>query len=131
MNTVAGPTASSANSLATASARLTMHLERLSGHLSCAIIVTSHAANPASLRPPLPLSWSPAVKMVRLGVGRVEVLKFATGLSVEEAEVERARRWDVVSKGRFRAWKVGAGAAREDDGFAFRVGPGVTIERGE
>jgi hypothetical protein len=54
------------------------------------------------------------------------VLKFAEGISVEEAEKERAKRWDVVTKGRFSVCKVGA---REGEGFVFRVGErGVEVE---
>jgi hypothetical protein len=65
----------------------------------------------------------------RLAVRRVEVLKFAPAMSVEEAEAERAQRWDVVRKGRFECWKVGLGS-RESEGFVFRVGDRrVDVER--
>lgn len=57
------------------------------------------------------------------------MLQFAPALSVEEAEAERAQRWDVVSRGRFEVWKVGVGV-RDGEGFVFRVGAGgVEVER--
>jgi hypothetical protein len=66
--------------------------------------------------------------VTRLAIRRVEVLKFAPAISIEEAEAERARRWDVVQKGRFECWKVGAGV-RDSEGFVFRIGQaGVEIE---
>jgi hypothetical protein len=69
------------------------------------------------------------VAVTRLAVRRVEVLRFAPALSVEEAEVERAQRWDVVRKGHFECWKVGVGA-REGDRFVFRVDDaGVEVEK--
>jgi hypothetical protein len=59
----------------------------------------------------------------------VDVLKFAEGISVEEAESERGKRWDIVRKGRFEVWKVGA---REGEGFVFRIGEsGVQVEGGD
>jgi hypothetical protein len=69
----------------------------------------------------------------RLAVRRVEVLKFAPALSVEEAEMERGQRWDVVKKGRFEVWKVGVGGGgRDAEGFVCRVGEwGVGVERAE
>lgn len=71
--------------------------------------------------------------MTKLAVRRVEVLPFAPGISVEEAERERDRRWDVVKRGRFECWKVGLGReekgkGKEGEGFVFRVGRGVEIE---
>lgn len=69
--------------------------------------------------------------VTRLTVRRVEVLKFAPALSVEEAEAERAQRWGVVQKERFECSKVGVGV-RDGEGFVFRVGErGVEIERAE
>lgn len=61
------------------------------------------------------------------------MLKFTPALSVEEAEIERAQRWDVVQKGRFEVWKVGVGVgAGNGEGFVFRIGSeGVSIERNE
>lgn len=54
------------------------------------------------------------------------MVKFAPAISVEEAEAERAQRWEVVKKGRFECWKVG----RDAEGFVFRVGErGVEVER--
>lgn len=57
-------------------------------------------------------------------------------MSVEEAEAERGARWEVVSRGRFECWRLGAGekkglgAGRDGDGrgFVFRVGRGVEVE---
>lgn len=61
----------------------------------------------------------------------MEVLKFAPGMGVEQAEAERGQRWEVVRRGRFECWKVGSGGAREGEGFVFRVGgEGVSIEEG-
>lgn len=57
---------------------------------------------------------------------------------MEEAEGERARRWDVVGRGRFECWKVGGtgavvgggGGKEEGRGFVFRVSKtGVGVER--
>jgi hypothetical protein len=42
--------------------------------------------------------------VTRLAVRRVEVLKFAPALSVEEAEVEKNQRWDVVQRDWGRGW---------------------------
>jgi hypothetical protein len=67
--------------------------------------------------------------VTRFAIRRVEVLRFAPALSVAEAEVERAQRWDVVQKGRFEVWKVGVGVG-DGEGFVFRVGEtGVEVER--
>lgn len=71
--------------------------------------------------------------MTRLAVRRVEVLKFAPEISVEQAEGEKGQRWEVVKRGRFECWKVGAGIGgrdREGAGFVFRVGDaGIEVER--
>lgn len=70
-------------------------------------------------------------KVTRLGVRRMEVIGFKPGISSEEAEAERGKRWDVVRRGRFECFKVGAGAAGEE-GFVFSVREGcVDIEREE
>lgn len=51
---------------------------------------------------------------------------------MQEAEAERAQRWEVVGRGRFEVWRVGSGG-REGGGFVFRVrdGDGVRVEREE
>lgn len=67
--------------------------------------------------------------VTRLAVRRVGVVKFKPQVSVEEAEAERAQRWDVVRRGRFECWKVGVGS-KDGEGFVFRVGEkGVDVER--
>lgn len=59
------------------------------------------------------------------------MVKFAPEMSVEQAEGEKGQRGEVVRRGRFEAWKVGAGPGQETgEGFVFRVGErGVEIER--
>ena len=53
--------------------------------------------------------------------------KFPVGVGVEEGEMEREQRWDVVGRGRFECWKQGPGG--DGEGFVFRVGRrGVEIE---
>ena len=110
--------------LTTASARLTHELEKLSTLLSCTIITTSHSSTSSTYRPPIPLSWPSGMQVTRLAVRRVEVVKFAPGIGVEGAEAERGQRWEVVRRGRFEAWKVGL-----EEGFVFRVGRGIAIEK--
>jgi hypothetical protein len=125
--TSSGP--ANANPLTAASSRLTTHLLSLSKLLSCISILSSRSSSPSSFRPALPLSWPSDTQVTRLAVRRVEVLPFAPGISVEEAENERAQRWDVVQRGRFECWKVGAGV-KDGEGFAFRVTPhGVEVEK--
>ena len=70
------------------------------------------------------------MSVTRLAVRRVEVLKFAPEMSVEQAEAERGQRWDVVQRARFECWKVGAGAWEgRGEGIVFRVGTcGVEVE---
>jgi hypothetical protein len=114
-----------ANPLATASANLTAELIRLSSLLSCATITTSCAVSPVILRPAVPVAWPQGVAVARLGVRRVEVGRFRAGVSVEEAEAERGARWEVVRRGRFECWRVGA-----EGRFVFRVCErGVEVER--
>ncbi|KAF2686105.1 hypothetical protein K458DRAFT_387118 [Lentithecium fluviatile CBS 122367] len=130
------------NPLTTPSIHLTTHLTHLSTHLSTNIILTSHSTSPGAFRPPLPTAWPPALqaRVTRLTVRRVEVVKFAPGMCVEEAEGERRKRWDIVERGRFEVWRVRPGAGpggggkekgKEGEGFVFRVGGGVEIEREE
>ncbi|KAF2249456.1 hypothetical protein BU26DRAFT_484873 [Trematosphaeria pertusa] len=116
--------------LSAASASLTTQLDRLSALLSCAVILTSHSASATHFRPAVPTAWPQGMRVTRLAVRRVEVLKFAPGVSVEDAEAERRQRWEIVARGRFEAWRVGHGAG-ESEGFVFRVGKGVEIERSE
>lgn len=119
---------SSSNTLATASTQLTTSLAKLSKLLSCATILTSQSTTLSSYRPALPTSWPQGTPVTRLAVRRVDVLKFAPGISVEDAEKERVQRWEVVSRGRFECWRVGTGA-RDSEGFVFRVGKGIEVER--
>lgn len=124
-------TAASNKTLTTASSILTSSLQRLTTQLSCGTILISHSTTPASFRPALPSSWPQSMNVSRLAVRRVEVLKFAPAISVEEAEAERARRWDVMKMGRFECWKVGMGV-KDGEGFVFKVREmGVEIEKGE
>jgi len=128
---LSNPTATSSSSLATASTLLTSSLQRLTTLLSCAVILTSQSTAPTSFRPALPTSWPQNMTVTRLAVRRVEVLKFAPAVSIEEAEAERAQRWDVVQRGRFECWKVGIGI-KDGEGFVFRVGErGVEFERAQ
>lgn len=62
------------------------------------------------------------------------MVKFAPGMSVEQAEGEKGQRWEVVRRGRFECWKVGGsgGEGTRGEGFVFRVREeGVEIERKE
>ncbi|OAL52816.1 hypothetical protein IQ07DRAFT_629354 [Pyrenochaeta sp. DS3sAY3a] len=146
-----------ANPLTAASVRLTSVLQRLAREFFCGIVLTGHSSSAASFRPSLPVAWAPrageagraagdaardtttqstthqSVTPTRLAVRRIQVLKFAPAISLEEAEAERQQRWDVVSKGRFECWRIGVGiAAGEGEGFVFRVGKGgVWVEEGE
>lgn len=135
------PTSAVPNPLHTASTHLTSTLTKLATLLSCNAILTSHSTTPSSSRPAIPTSWPPATQTTRLAVRRVEVVKFAPGICIEQAEAERSQRWEVVSRGRFEAWRVGGtggGSGRKGhkdrdggEGFVFRVGVGVEIERVE
>lgn len=65
-----------------------------------------------------------------MGVRRVEVVRFAPEMGVEQAQAEGAQRWEVVQRGRFEVWRVGGGSGGEAEGFVFRVGAeGVEVER--
>ncbi|KAF1972039.1 hypothetical protein BU23DRAFT_581235 [Bimuria novae-zelandiae CBS 107.79] len=121
------PSGAGANPLTAASTQLTFHVEKLATLLSCAVVTTSRSPSANAFHALLPMSWPAGMQVTRVAVRRVEVLKFAPWVSVEEAEGERGQRWEVVSRGRFEAWKVGVG--REGEGFVFRVGDGVRIER--
>jgi hypothetical protein len=118
----------SSNTLATASTQLTIRLAKLTKLLSCAMVLTSQSTTPSTYRPALPTSWPQGMSVTRLAVRRVDVLKFASAMNVEEAERERLQRWEVVSRGRFECWKVGVGT-RDGEGFVFRVGKGIVVER--
>lgn len=59
----------------------------------------------------------------------MNVLRFAPEMSWEQASAETAQRWEVVKRGRFECWKAG-GVRDGVEGFVFRVGEGVEIERG-
>lgn len=123
-------TASSAaggNAIATASAQLTRLLDTLSTTLSCAVLTTSHSTTHSSFRPPLPLRWPANMQITRLAVRRVEVVKFAPGMSVDEAEAEREQRGEVVGRGRVEVRRVGSGG--EGEGVVIRVGQSVSVER--
>lgn len=115
------------NALRSPSARLTHELEKLTGRLSCAVVTTSRSVTPGTYRPAVPAAWPTGMQLTRLAVRRVEVLKFAPAISVEQAEGERTQRWKVVQRGRFEAWRVGQG--RNGEGFVYRVGDGVMVER--
>lgn len=121
---------SNPNPLSTASTQLTTQLQRLSILFSCCTILTSHSVSASVFRPALPISWPLGTSVTRLALRRLEVIKFAPAISLEEAEVERQQRWQVVSKGRFECWKVGA-RVRGEEGFMFKVGLGVEIEKTE
>lgn len=124
------PDQTSNTHLSTASTLLSTTVQRLTCQLSCAAILTSHSTTPSSFRPAVPTNWPANASVTRLAVRRVEVLQFKRVISVEEAEVERARRWGVVRKGRFECWRVGG--VKDEGGFVFRVGDmGVEIEEGE
>ncbi|KAF2635738.1 hypothetical protein P280DRAFT_534726 [Massarina eburnea CBS 473.64] len=117
---------------------LTTHLTSLLTSLPTSpIIITSYSTSPTtttttSFRPTLPTSspHSPQINVTRLAIRSVRVLPFAPCLSVDEAEADRAQRWDVVGRRRFEVWRVGAGGVGTE-GFVFRVGRGVVVEKGE
>ncbi|EOA90059.1 uncharacterized protein SETTUDRAFT_103468 [Exserohilum turcica Et28A] len=121
---------SSANALSPASSTLAFHLTKLSSLLSSAVITTSHSTSPLYYRPALPTSWPRDTLVTRLALRRVPVAKFAPGISNEEAEAEREKRWEVVSRARFECWKVGMGVGGQGSGgFVFRIGRHVETER--
>ncbi|KAH7070635.1 hypothetical protein BKA63DRAFT_535656 [Paraphoma chrysanthemicola] len=125
------PIATSNTALATASTNLASTLQQLSTLLSCAMILTCQSTSPSSFRPALPMSWPQGLTVTRLAVRRVEVLKFAPAISVEEAEAEKAQRWEVVQNGRFECFKVGVGV-RDNEGFVFRVTQvGIDVEEAQ
>ncbi|KAL6709360.1 hypothetical protein ACN47E_001767 [Coniothyrium glycines] len=132
----AAATSSSATSnLTNASTLLTHHLRNLTTLLSCTAILTSSSVSPGLFRPGLPLSWPVGSHVTRLAVRRVDVVPFAPQSSVEEAERERAQRWEVVARRRFECWKVGGSGGQEGgEGFVFWVGEagvGVGVGVGE
>lgn len=120
--------AKSSDVVSTASTQLIAQIQSLSTLLSCATILTSCSALPSALRPALPLSWPQGSSVTRLALRRLEVIRFAPTISVDEAEAERQQRWEVVGRGRFECCKVGIGV-KDDEGFMFRVGNGVEIEK--
>ncbi|KAF2628179.1 hypothetical protein BU25DRAFT_448143 [Macroventuria anomochaeta] len=119
------------NPLSAASKALTTEIKNLATLLSCNIILTSPSILPTAFRPALPTSWPSGMHVTRLAVRRVEVLKFAPEMGVEQAEAERSQRWEVVRRGQFECWKVGTGVRDgEGEGFVFKVGPhGVEVAR--
>ncbi|KAB2108811.1 hypothetical protein AG0111_0g3169 [Alternaria gaisen] len=128
-NTNTSSVSMSSNTLAMASTQLITRLTKLIKLFSCGAVLTSQSTSQSSYRPALPTSWPQGTSVTRLAIRRVDVPKFAPAISVEEAEKERPQRWEVVSRGRFECWKVGAGA-RDGEGFAFRVGKAIEVERG-
>ena len=116
----------------TASHQLTAQIKTLTAQLACHAVLTSSSLAPSSFRPPLPTAWPSGLNVTRLGVRRVEVVKFAPEMSVEQAEGEKGQRGEIVRRGRFEVWKVSTGPGQEaGERFVFRVGErGVEIERG-
>lgn len=112
----------------TASARLTNSLQRLSTLLSSAVILVSSSNLSTVFRPPLYVSWNQAEQVMRLVVRRVEVLKFAPAISIDEAMADSQQRWQVLSRGRFECWM--AGSMSNGEGFVFKVEQrAVEVER--
>ena len=71
----------------------------------------------------MPHPW-PSFVTVRLRVARVEIPRFALGLSVEEALGEKEERQREVERGRFVVIADNGGG-----GFGFRIcGEGVEVE---
>jgi hypothetical protein len=115
------------NPLSIASKSLTSSLQALQTLLSCSIILSSPSLLPTVFRPAIPVAWPQGMSVTRLAVRRVDVLKFAPEMGVEQAEAEKEQRWEVVRRGRFECWKVGG--VKEEEGFVFRVGrDGVEVE---
>ncbi|KAF1999749.1 hypothetical protein P154DRAFT_563818 [Amniculicola lignicola CBS 123094] len=130
-----------ANPLLKPSTSLTSALLPLLSLLTCPAILTSHSLLTSSpntqFRAPIPTTWpsSANLNITRFAFRRVEVTKFAPGISIQEAERERGQRWEVVRRGRFECWRVGGGGGGGvigggEEGFVFRVGEGVFVERG-
>lgn len=112
------------NPLAASSKALTTHLSSLSTLLHCNTILTAPSIAAGTFRSALPTSWPAGSRVTRLAVRRVDVVKFAPEMGVEQAEGEAAQRWEVVRRARFECWRVGEG-----EGFVFRVGEGgVEVE---
>jgi hypothetical protein len=116
--------------LATANTNLTSVLQRLEKIFACAIVLTSPSSSPTFFRPRIPYSWPPDTALTRIAVRRIDIIPFAPGRGVEEAERDRAARQEVVDRKRFEAWRVGD---RERRGFVFSVKgvEGVGIESNE
>lgn len=118
--------------VAAASAQLGSLLAQLGIVLDCAVVTTARSATPNAFRPGFALRWPVATtRLTRLAVRRVEVVPFAPGMSVEEAEREREQRGEVVRRGRVEVWRVGGAGQGETGGCVVRVGRGVHIERDE
>ncbi|KAF9741905.1 hypothetical protein PMIN06_007982 [Paraphaeosphaeria minitans] len=122
-------TAPGPDALSAASVQLTRLLVALASTFSCAVVMAGRSATAAGFRPGVPLGWPAHVRFTRLAVRRVEVVPFAPGMSVEEAEAERGQRGEVVSRGRVEVWRVGGGA--EKDGVVMKIGRGAVVEREE
>lgn len=115
------------NPLTSASSALATGLLPLSCLLSTSLVLSSHSAQVSSFRAPLPTFWPPGVSVTKLAVRRLDVVRFAPGISVEEAEGERDRRWEAVCKGRIECWKVGG---REEEAVVLKAGRegGICVE---
>lgn len=125
-----GPSKTGVNPLSAPSKELTSELVQLRSLLQCHVVLTSSSILPGLFRPPVPVAWPAGVSAVRLRVRRVEVVRFAPEMGVEQAQAEGAQRWEVVQRGRFEVWRVGGGSGGEAEGFVFRVGAeGVEVER--
>lgn len=90
--------------------RLVQQLQHLSQKFGCAIIATnmtfaspSHSSANAALRSHLPAVWNNFAQM-KLVTERATTQKFAPGMSVQEAEVEREIRWQAVQRSHFTVW---------------------------
>jgi hypothetical protein len=129
-HSASAPSTKSTNPLSAPSKELTTELVQLRSLLQCHVVLTSPSILPSLFRPPVPTAWPAGVGVVRLAVRRVEVVRFAPEMGVEQAQAEGAQRWEVVQRGRFEVWRVGGGPGGEGEGFVFRVGAqGVEVER--
>ncbi|KAJ4399644.1 hypothetical protein N0V91_009296 [Didymella pomorum] len=118
------------NPLSAPSKDLTTELVQLRTLLQCHVVLTSPSILPNLFRPPFPTAWPTGAAVVRLGVRRVEVVRFAPEMGVEQALAEGGQRWEVVQRGRFEVRRVGGSLGGEGEGFVFRVGAqGVEVER--